>query len=113
MLGEWKKTEKKQEREMQVMDAEAAKTDRTGWFNRTGWLEHLAKRNRIHLAHAIRLPKGNEPKLKQAARIVELLVERSVAGLSTLARETRRWLRSAKLEEIDRRPLGRLQNPES
>jgi len=113
LLGEWKKTEKKQEREMQVMDAEAAKTDRTGWFNRTGWLEHLAKRNRIHLAHAIRLPKDNEPKLKQAARIVELLVERSVAGLSTLGRETRRWLRSAKLEEIDQRPLARLQNPES
>lgn len=95
------------------MDAEAAKTDRTGWFNRTGWLAHLAKRNRVHLAHAIRLPDRNETKLQQAAKVVELLVERSVCGLSTLARETRRWLRSAQREEIDQRPIARLQNPES
>lgn len=113
LLGEWRKTEERHEKEMQVMDADAAKTDRTGWFNRTGWLQHLAKRNRVHLAHAIKLPKQNEPKLKQAARVVELLVEKSVAGLSTLARETRRWLRSARREEIDQRPIARLQNPES
>ncbi|KAH7111886.1 hypothetical protein B0J11DRAFT_543194 [Dendryphion nanum] len=50
---------------MQVMDAEAAKTDKTGWFTRT------------------------------------------------LVRETRRWLRSAKREEIEQRPIARLQNPES
>jgi superfamily II DNA helicase RecQ len=113
LLGEWKKTEVKHEKKMQVMDADVAKTDRTGWFSRTGWLQHLAKCNRMHLAHAIKLPNRNEPKLKRAARIVELLIERSVAGLSTLARETRRWLRSAQREEIDRRPLARLQNPES
>jgi hypothetical protein len=47
------------------------------------------------------------------ARVVELLVEQSVAGLSTLVRETKRWLRSAQREEIDQRPLARLQNPES
>lgn len=42
-----------------------------------------------------------------------MLIERSVAGLSTLARETRRWLKSAKREEIDQRPMGRLQNLDS
>lgn len=112
-LGEWKQTETKHEEEMQVMEAEVAKTDRTGWFHRTGWLEHLAKRNHAHLAHAIQMPTRNEPKLKQAGRLVELLVERAVAGLSTLARETRRWLRSAKREEVEQRPMARLQNPES
>lgn len=34
-------------------------------------------------------------------------------GLCTLDREIRRWLQSAKLSEPDRRPLVRLQNPES
>ncbi|KAF2008559.1 hypothetical protein BU24DRAFT_319607, partial [Aaosphaeria arxii CBS 175.79] len=113
LLGEWKEMEKRHEEEMQMMDAAAAKTDKTGWFTRTGWLQHLAKRNLVHLAHAIKLPTRSEPKLKQTARLVELLVEQSVAGLSTLARETRRWLRSAKREEIDQRPIARLQNPES
>ena len=113
LIEEWKKTKQVQEEVAQVMDVEAAKTDRTGWFKRTGWLEHLAKRNLAHLAYGIRLPGNNEPKLKQAAKVVELLVERSVTGLSTLARETRRWLKSAQQHEIDQRPLARLQNPES
>jgi hypothetical protein len=36
-----------------------------------------------------------------------------VKGLATLPQEIRRWLRSAKREAPDTRPLGRLQNPES
>jgi hypothetical protein len=40
-------------------------------------------------------------KLRRAAKLTELLVERSVKGLLTLARETRRWLRSAKRQEVD------------
>lgn len=36
-----------------------------------------------------------------------------MAGLLTLALETRRWLKSAKREKIDVRPMGHLQNPES
>jgi len=36
LLHEWRQTEIKHEEEMQVMDTEAAKTDRTGWFSRTG-----------------------------------------------------------------------------
>ncbi|KAJ9634894.1 hypothetical protein H2199_008758 [Coniosporium tulheliwenetii] len=98
---------------MEKMDAEVAKTDRTGWFNRTGWPEHLAGSNRKHLAHACRLPGRDERKLQQAVRVVDVLVERSVAGLSTLAHETRRWLRSAKREEADQRPIARLQNTDS
>ncbi|KAH8686642.1 hypothetical protein GQ44DRAFT_720305 [Phaeosphaeriaceae sp. PMI808] len=70
------------------MDAEVAKTDRTGWYNRTDWPEHLAKRNLVHLAHQIRVPDRDEVKLQRVQKLVELLIERSVAGLSTLARET-------------------------
>ncbi|KAI9882030.1 MAG: hypothetical protein M1823_006233, partial [Watsoniomyces obsoletus] len=113
LLASWSETKQLEEEKAQVMDAEAAKTDRTGWFKRTGWLEHLAKRNRMHLAHQIRLPDAHEAKLKQAAKLTELLVERSVKGLSTLAHETRRWLKSAKPHEVDQRPIARLQNPES
>jgi superfamily II DNA or RNA helicase len=113
LLSEWKSTQERHEAEMQVMDAEIAKTDKTGWFNRTGWPQHFAKRNLKHLAHAIRLPDRDETKLHRAAHAVELLIEQSVAGLSTLGRETRRWLRSAQREEVDQRPLARLQNPES
>ena len=38
---------------------------------------------------------------------------KGIIGLSTLHQETRRWLRSAKREEADGRPMARLQNPES
>ncbi|KAH8723306.1 hypothetical protein GQ44DRAFT_597986, partial [Phaeosphaeriaceae sp. PMI808] len=100
------------ERELQILE-EAAKTDKTGWFKRTGWLEHFKGRNLVHLGHQVRLPDRGEVKLKLAAELTELLIERSVKGLSTLARETRRWLRSAQQNDVDQRPLGRLQNPES
>jgi hypothetical protein len=36
LLNEWKSTQEQHEKDMQIMDTEAAKTDRTGWFNRTG-----------------------------------------------------------------------------
>jgi hypothetical protein len=36
------------------------------------------------------------------------LIEKCVAGLSSLDNETRRWLKSAKHSEIDQRPLARL-----
>ena len=113
MLAGWRATQQTHNEQAQVMEAEAAKTDRTGWFKRTGWLEHFAERNLTHLAHQARMPDRSEVKLKQAAELVEALMERSVAGLSTLARQTRRWLRSAQQTEVDQRPLARLQNPES
>jgi hypothetical protein len=67
----------------------------------------------MHLAHQIRLPNQSKVKLQRAAKLMELLLERSVKGLSTLVQETKRWLRSAKQHEVDQRPMGRLQNPES
>jgi len=112
-LGAWKKTDEDYERSQEVADARTAKTDRTGWFNRTAWPEHIAKRNLTLLAHARRLPDRDEKELQRVAHAVDLLTERCVAGLSTLALETRRWLKSAKREEVDVRPMGRLQNPES
>ena len=89
---------------------EAAKTDKTGWFKRTGWLEHLRGRNLAHLGHQARLPNRSEMKLQLAAELTARLIERCVRGLSTLPRETRRWLRSAEQTNIDPRPLARLQN---
>lgn len=89
------------------------RTDRIGWFNRTGWPEHLARRNMRHLAHASRMPDRDERLLKQAVNVVNLMIERAAAGLSTLGLETRRWLRSAKREVVDVRPISRLQNLES
>jgi hypothetical protein len=106
LLGDWDRDLQLHEEEAQVMDTVAAKTDRTGWFNRTGWLEHFANRNLRHLAHAARLPGPNESKLVRAAECTKELVERSVAGLQTLPRETRWWLRSAKAAEINQRPMG-------
>jgi hypothetical protein len=44
---------------------------------------------------------------------VDMLIERCVSGLSTLAYEIRRWLRSAKRKEVDVRLMGRLENADS
>jgi hypothetical protein len=51
--------------------------------------------------------------LQQAVEMVQLVIKQSVTGLSTLAYETRRWLKSAQQYEIAVRPMARLQNPES
>jgi superfamily II DNA helicase RecQ len=111
-LAEYKLTQQEVEQELQTLE-EVAKTDKTGWFKRTGWLEFFKDRNLVHLAHQVRAPDQSERKVRLAAELTEQLVERSVKGLATLPQELRRWLRSAKQNEIDPRPLGRLQNPES
>jgi ABC-type Zn uptake system ZnuABC Zn-binding protein ZnuA len=49
----------------------------------------------MHLAHQTRLPNRSEVKLQQAAKLTELLIEKSVKGLLTLAQKTKRWLKSA------------------
>jgi len=113
MLSEWKKADEDYEKGLEVADAEVAKTDRTGWYNRIGWPEHIAKRNLTYLAHARRLLDRDEKELKQVCSVVDMLIERCMSGLSTLAHETRRWLRSAKREEVDIRPMGRLENADS
>ncbi|KAL1640171.1 hypothetical protein SLS61_010262, partial [Didymella pomorum] len=111
-LAEYRSTQQEIEEELQTLEA-AAKIDKTGWFKRTGWLEFLKDRNLAHLAHQARAPDHSERKIKLAAELAEGLIERSMKGLATLTQELRRWLRSAKREEPDVRPLARLQNPES
>jgi hypothetical protein len=111
-LNNYQKVRQQLEEEMQVIE-EAAKTKKTGWFKRTGWLTFFEGRNLAHLGHQARLPDRNEVKRQAAAELTERLIEKCVKGLATLPRETRRWLRSAKQAQADQRPLARLQNPES
>ena len=73
-----------------MADAEVAKTDRTGWYNRTGWPEHIAKRNMAYLAHARRLPDQNKKELKQVYSVIDSLMERYISRLLTLTHEIRR-----------------------
>jgi hypothetical protein len=74
---------------------EASAKDRTGWFKRTRWDEHLqAYPDWRILAYAIRIPADDKPRLQRVVKIVEELVEEAVQGLSTLSIETSRWLRS-------------------
>lgn len=72
------------------MIEEAVKTNKTGWFKRTGWLLFLKGRNLAHLGYVARLPDRNEVKLQLVAELTEALIEQSVRGLATLPRETRR-----------------------
>jgi superfamily II DNA helicase RecQ len=111
-LNAWREVRKQLEEDMHIME-DAAKTDKTGWFKRTGWLAFFKGRNLVHLGHQARLPDRNEVKLQAAAQLTEQLIEKCVKGLATLPQETRRWLRSARQTEVDQRPLARLQNPES
>jgi hypothetical protein len=111
-LNTWLEVREQLNEDMDVME-DAAKTDKTGWFKRAGWLEFFKDRNLVHLAHQARLPDRNEVKLQAAAQLTEQLIESCVKGLATLPQETRRWLRSARQTEVDQRPLARLQNPES
>jgi hypothetical protein len=111
-LNAWHRVRNQLEEDIQVME-DVAKTDKTGWFKRTGWLEFLKGRNLAHLAHQARLPDCNEVKLQAAAQLTEQLIEKCVKGLATLLQETRRWLCSAQQTDIDQQPLARLQNPES
>ncbi|KAK3615740.1 hypothetical protein LTR22_027322 [Elasticomyces elasticus] len=60
-----------------------------------------------------RLPDREERLLQRIVELNTMLVEKCVAGLLSLDRETRRWLRSAKLSEPDQRPPARLQNASS
>jgi hypothetical protein len=70
--------------EQEAVDA-PMETDQTGWWKKTGWIEHLQGSNKRHLAHVARLPSKDEPVLKQVGDLVEALVEDCVAGLSTLS----------------------------
>jgi hypothetical protein len=85
-LDEYKLTQQAVEKELQVLE-DAAKTDKTGWYKRTGWLEFFQACNLAHVAHQLRVPGPSELRIKLAADLTERLVERSVRGLSTLPQE--------------------------
>lgn len=101
------------ERRLQQVDREQATQDRTGWWTLNQWPAHFAGHNMVSLASASRRPDKDELLLQEAVRVVELTFHRSVAGLGTLHRETRRWLRSPRASDPDTRPLTRLQEAAS
>jgi hypothetical protein len=70
-LAEWQLTRHAHEEGAQVMDAHVAKTDKTGWFKRTGWLEHFA-------VHAL---SAEQPPFEQANPL-PLPLSRSPASVS-------------------------------
>ena len=113
IIQQWNAQNEKHRQTLEIAERETAKTDYTAWFNRVGWPEHLAGCNLRHLSRLSRLPDRDERLLQRAVELNSALVERCVAGLSSLDRETRRWLRSAKLSEPDQRPFARLQNSTS
>jgi hypothetical protein len=110
---DWKEQDEKLNEALEVADAETVKTDHTLWFKKTGWPEHIAGCTLKHLSQASLLPDRDEQTLHEAVKLNSALIEKCVAGLSSLDNETRRWLKSAKHSEIDQRPLARLQNVES
>jgi hypothetical protein len=111
--SEWSAVRASHEKTLEQLEEDILQQDRTGWFNRTGWPEHLGKRHLRYLAHATRLPDRDEIVLQEAVRVVNLLMKQAVAGLSTFDIELRRWIKSTQQTEPDRRPIARLQNPES
>jgi Helicase conserved C-terminal domain/Orsellinic acid/F9775 biosynthesis cluster protein D/DEAD/DEAH box helicase len=111
--SEWSAARAVYENELEKLDADIIKQDRTGWFNRTDWPQHLRKRHLRYLAHASRLPDREEQVLHEVVRVSDLLMNRAVAGLFTFDIELRRWIKSSQQGEPDRRPIARLQNPDS
>jgi hypothetical protein len=58
--ADWKEQNDKLREELEVADAETAKTDHTSWFKKTGWAEHLKGCTLRHLSQASRLPDREE-----------------------------------------------------
>lgn len=102
-----------QKQQLEVLEREMDKTDRTGWWKRTDWPTHLHKANLKHLADAARLPDKEDIALKRVGDAVDTLIEDCVKGLRSLPLELRRWLKSVQMNEVDQRPMGRLQNQDS
>jgi hypothetical protein len=74
-LAEFRLTQESVEQDLQILE-DAAKTDRTGWYKRTGWTSFLKDRNLTLLAHQLRTPDPSEYKIKLAAELTERLIER-------------------------------------
>ena len=88
IVTDWKEQEEKLNEELEVADAETAKTDHTLWFKKTGWAEHIAGCTLRHLSKVSRLPDRNKHTLKKAVELNSILLERYVAGLLSLNNET-------------------------
>jgi hypothetical protein len=112
IIQDFRRLDDRRKEELEIVDAAPA-TDVTGWWKKTGWVEHLKGSNKRHLAHAARLPGQDEAGMKRVGVLVDMLVEDGVKGLMLLPPELRRWLRSVKMAEVDPRPMGRLQNKDS
>lgn len=111
--GDFQKLKEQHQKEQEILSDKVEKCENTGWWNKTRWREHLKKCNLIHLSQASRLPDKDEEVLLKAAAVIDLMVERGVSGLSSMPDGLRRWLRSAAMDEQDKRPLARMQNSES
>ena len=64
VLEQWDRAAEKHKQTLDIVDAKVAKTDRTLWFKRTGWPEHLAGCNMRHLSRATRMPDRDESVLQ-------------------------------------------------
>ena len=113
IMREFDQLESQHNKTLETLDGEMAKTDQTGWWKKTGWVEHLKGSTLKHLSHAARLPEKQDVMLHKARRLVEACIEQSVRGLMILPQELRRWLKSVRIAEVEQRPLGRLQNESS
>ena len=112
-MQKWKVQREKTEVRLQQLENEQANHDRTGWWNLNQWPSHFSKCNLNFLAHHTRLPDKDELVQQNAVEVVNIMLSRAVAGLTSLHREERRWLRSPKVSDPDVRPLARLQEPDS
>jgi hypothetical protein len=90
IITDWKEQDEKLNEELEVADAKTAKTDHTLWFKKTGWAEHIAGCTLKHLSQASRLPDRDEQTLHEAVKLNSALIEKCVAGLSSLDNKTRR-----------------------
>ena len=75
ILEEFGQLEAQHQKDLEVLDEGMAHTDQTGWWKKTGWVEHLKGSNLKHLARATRLPDRQEPTLRRARELVETLIE--------------------------------------
>ncbi|KAL1797092.1 hypothetical protein ACET3X_003698 [Alternaria dauci] len=77
--AEQKEADSYKQRLATLSPEEASAKDRTGWFKRTQWDEHLQTYPDWRLlSYAIRLPAANEPALQHVVQLVEQLVEEAV-----------------------------------
>ena len=75
ILDDWNAARARHEKELEIVDGNVAKTDRSLWSKRTEWPQHLAGSNFKHLAWASRLPDRDEYTLQEVAKLVDTLVE--------------------------------------